>query len=86
MKKKEIKKMKNVLTNCKKTIFFTLKKKFSVTFFETEPMGTEPGPMIRRQKKRNQKKKNSKICQTTIMNILDLLYNDAVKDSIFHYF
>ena len=78
--------MKKVLTNDKKIIFFTLKKKFSVTFFETEPMGTEPGPMIRRQKKRNQKKKNSKICQTTIMNILDLLYNDAVKDSIFHYF
>ena len=48
--------MKKFLKKYKKTIFFTLKKKFSVTFFETEPMGTEPGPMIRRQKKRNQKK------------------------------
>ena len=85
MKKNNIKKMKKVLKKYKKTIFFTLKKKFSVTFFETEPMGTEPGPMIRRQKKRNQKKKKFKN-MSTIMNILDLLYNDAVKDSIFHYF
>ena len=54
------------MTNYKKTIFFTLKKKFSVTFFETEPMGTEPGPMIRRQKKRNQKKKIQKYVRLSL--------------------
>ena len=78
MKKNNIKKMKKVLKKYKKAIFFTLKKKFSVTFFETEPMGTEPGPMIRRQKKRNQKKK--------FKNMSDYYYEYAVKDIIFHYF
>ena len=56
-----------------------MKKKFSVTFFETEPIGTEPGPMIRRQKKRKQKK-------TKFKNMSDYYYEYAVKDIIFHYF
>ena len=36
-------------------MFSTLKKKFSVTFFETEAMGTEPGTKIHKRKKNNKK-------------------------------
>ena len=54
----------------------TLKKKFSVTFFETEAIGTEPGTKIHERKKNNK----------TGFRIIPKYYKKAKKNINFFFF